>query len=159
MGVTQSWGCELAQDDEARTGMQQSVEAAMVNLGSTLRKSTAHTALGTKQLLAELELGNDDELYTSELREQLASAEAFADGQAGGRGKYLAAAKSMQKRWQLFLAVADIDKATEPSVQMAKQFAVFLFRTRQRRSKIGRLGMGDSIAEMAQYVLAQVCYR
>ena len=29
MGVTQSWGCELAQDDEARTGMQQSVEAEM----------------------------------------------------------------------------------------------------------------------------------
>lgn len=113
-------------------------------LGSALRKSSVHTALGTKQLLSELELRQDDDLYTVELREQLADAEAFADGQAGDRVKYLAAAKAnAQKRWELFLAVADIDSTLEPTPGMAKRFAVFLFKTRQRRSKVGRTGLGE----------------
>ena len=55
------------------------------------------------------------------------------------------------------MAVADIDDMHEPTLEMAKRFAVFLFKTRQRRSKIGRHGLGDSVAEMAQYTLAQVC--
>ena len=68
----------------------------MAQLGSTLRTSSVHKALATKELLSELELGKDEELHTQKLQEQLAEAEAFADRQAGDRVKYLAGGRQSQ---------------------------------------------------------------
>jgi hypothetical protein len=39
---------------------------------------------------------------------------------------------------------------------MVKLFVGFMYTYRQRVSKTGRQGLGDSMAEMAQYILAQV---
>ena len=39
---------------------------------------------------------------------------------------------------------------------MVKLFVGFMYLYRQRPSKVGRKGLGDSMAEMAQYILAQV---
>ena len=48
-----------------------------------------------------MELDADAELHATEMKEMLMAAEAFADGEAGDRTKYMAAGNSMCKRWKL----------------------------------------------------------
>lgn len=62
----------------------------------------------------------------------------------------------MTKRWRLFLALYQYEQVTEPTVEMAKEFTIFMAHVRQRRSSAGREGLGDSVAEAAQKTLAQV---
>ena len=44
------------------------------------------------------------------------------------------------------MAVKGYAKESTPTVEMAKEFTVFLFTTRQRRSLVEREGLGDSAA-------------
>ena len=39
---------------------------------------------------------------------------------------------------------------------MVQNFTAFMYKSRQRASKSGKLGLCDSMAEMAQYIFAQV---
>jgi hypothetical protein len=132
------------------------VAAALAAVGQAVRRSNVHTNLQKQTLLETLELDEDAQANANELKEQLKAAEAFADGEAGDRVKYVAAGRSMLKRWRLCLAIHNIDEAEAPTEAMAKAFTVFLFKCRQKRSLHGREGLGDSMGEMAQYTLAQV---
>ena len=130
--------------------------AAMKELGKALRESAACTSLQKLQIFGALdleeELAEEEELILTEAE----AAAALADGPAGDRKKYLAAAAQMKRRWELFLALYQYEKDAEPSLQMVNQFAAFMFHNRQRRSSKGRKGLGDSVAETAEWVLAQV---
>ena len=143
-------------DDEAAAEAAANVAEALAAVGAALRSSAVHSNLQKQQLLNATELDDDAELHATEMKEMLMAAEAFADGEAGDRTKYMAAGNSMCKRWKLCLTIFDIDEETLPTGSMVKQFTVFLFNCRQRRSVFGRQGLGDSMGEMAQYILAQV---
>ena len=78
-----------------------------------------------------------------------------ADGPSGDKVKYEHAVSSMVKRWKLFLALNDVGEQA-PTLEMVKLFVGFMYTYRQRASKTGRQGLGDCMAEMAQYILAQV---
>ena len=65
----------------------------------------------------------------------------------------------MRKRWELFLAIYVDGVCSEPTLDLVKTFTVFIFKFRQRWSSSGRVGLGDAVAHMAQYVLAQVRVR
>ena len=54
-----------------------------------------------------------------------------------------------------FLALHSIEREQEPTDEMVQSFCGFMYRHGQRASKAGRQGLGDSMAEMAQYILAQ----
>ena len=56
----------------------------------------------------------------------------------------------------LFAAVQNFPKEYEPAVEDMFKSAAFMYSQRQRMSVTGRPGLGDSVAEMAQYTLAQV---
>ena len=43
----------------------------------------------------------------------------------------------------------------QPTLEMVKRFCGWMYKFRQRACKVGRVGLGDSMAEMAQYTLAQ----
>ena len=76
-----------------------------------------------------------------------------AEGEGGNSPKYVQAAKATEKRWLLFMAVKGYAKGSTPTVEMAKEFTVFLFTTRQRRSLVEREGLGDSAALLSRYTL------
>ena len=143
-------------DGEAAAEAAADVAAALATVGRAMRGSSMHSNLQKREMLSALELEDDAEANAEELKEELRAAEAFADGEAGDRVKYMAAGKSMLKRWRLCLAIFNIDEAELPTEAMAKSFTVFLFKCRQKRSVHGREGLGDSMGEMAQYTLAQV---
>ena len=143
-------------DGEAAAEAAADVAAALASVGKAVRGSSVHSNLQKRELLSALELDDDAEVNAEELKAELRAAEAFADGEAGDRVKYMAAGKSMLKRWRLCLAIYNTDETEVPTAAMAKAFTVFLFKCRQRRSVHGREGLGDSMGEMAQYTLAQV---
>ena len=62
----------------------------------------------------------------------------------------------MHKRWLLFLGLHKIGMEREPDLEMAEKFTTFMYKFRQRASSAGKIGLGDSMGEMAQYILAQV---
>ena len=53
----------------------------------------------------------------------------------------------VKRRWKLFLALYDLGEQ-EPTHEMVKLFVGFMYTYRQRTSKTGRQGLGDSMAEM-----------
>ena len=78
-----------------------------------------------------------------------------AEGESGESGKYEKAAQTMENRWLLFTAVAGYSPAQEPTLEMAEEFGVFMFNTRQYRSREDKVGLGDSASLLARYTLAQ----
>ena len=156
MGAAQSKPAHGGVDPDAVAEAAAEIEAALGAVGAAVRSSSLHTNLDKQELLGALELDDDAEANATEIKEMLEAAQAFADGEAGDRVKYIAAGKSMLKRWRLFLTIYDVEEASAPTAELVKAFTVFLFKCRQRRSVHGRQGLGDSMGEMAQYILAQV---
>ena len=130
-------------------------EMADVLASSLAALSTAPT-LRALQLFEDLDMHDEHEVLEHDIAADIASLIARADGAEGDRVKYVAATKSMLKRWMLFVAVHGCGD-NEPDLDMVKHFCGFMFNYRQRASRAGRHGLGDSMAEMAQYILAQVC--
>ena len=140
---------------QASPGMA-SVDAAMAALGDSLKKSSAIPSLAKRTVLEGL--GFDDQKL--ELEEEMAAETLrivqLADGKAGDKPKYVAAVGQQERRWRLFLAVHGYGVDVEPTTEMVREYTGFMYTTRQRASRTGRPGLGDSLAEMAQYILAQV---
>ena len=119
-----------------------------------------HEALGKPtlkvlQVLQELQLAEEAAAVEGEVREMLEAARATAEGEAGDSGKYEKAAVTVENRWRLFLAVQGYSAAMEPTVSMAEEFAAFMFKTRQYRSRADKTGLGDSAVLLARYTLTQ----
>ena len=147
-----------AEDERVMQAARCVADLAMRELGWVVRTSSNRTSLDKLSLLKDI--SEEDEVkLEDDLREELLSVRAFADGEAGDRKKYVAAGKQQMVRWRIFLAVHGIDDTEQPTRDMVKKYAVFMFKTRQRRSMAGKAGLSDSAAEMAQYTLAQVCTR
>lgn len=132
-------------------------EAALLKLGSVLLEPGAGVGkMMNIKLLANLGLHAEQHELEEEIVADCENVVKIASGEAGDRVKYKAAVASMQRRWRVFLAVHGIGDEQEPTDEMVQLFCGFMYRHRQRPSKIGRQGLGDSMAEMAQYILAQV---
>jgi hypothetical protein len=129
--------------------------ASLRELAAALKASGTAPKLQTLQLLGSLGLDDEQDALEAELMNEVVSAVEKADGPAGDRVKYEYAVGSMVRRWQLFLALHKLGEQ-EPTHEMVKLFVGFLYTFRQRSIKTGRQGLGDSMAEMAQYILAQV---
>jgi hypothetical protein len=119
-----------------------------------------HEALGKPMLqrlalLRELELTEQAADLQSVMKEMLAAAQATAEGDAGESKKYEMAALTCENRWRLFLATAGYSLDEEPTLQMAEEFTVFLFKFRQLRSSADKSGLGDSALLLARYTLGQ----
>ena len=131
-------------------------EAALREMGAALAQAGSATALSRAALLGDLELDEQlDALHAAVLKE-LNETEEVAQSAAGDAVKYKAAVQQMLGRWRLFLALNDIEPDEEPTHQMCAKFSAFMYKTRQRAAMSGRQGLSDSVAEMAQYILAQV---
>ena len=81
-------------DGEAAAEAAADVAAALATVGRAMRGSSMHSNLQKREMLSALELEDDAEANAEELKEELRAAEAFADGEAGDRVKYMAAGKS-----------------------------------------------------------------
>ena len=129
--------------------------AALRELGATLKASKNAPKLHTLKVLHGLGLDEEEDELELSMMEELATLVKNADGPAGDQVKYEHAVGSMVKRWKLFLALNDVGEQA-PTLEMVKLFVGFMYTYRQRASKTGRQGLGDSMADMAQYILAQV---
>ena len=129
--------------------------ASLRELAATLMASGTAPKLQTLQFLGDLGLDDEEDALEADVISAVASALEEADGPAGDRTKYEYAVGSMMRRWELFLALYNLG-VQEPTHEMVKLFVGFMYKFRQRSSKTGRQGLGDSMAEMAQYILAQV---
>jgi hypothetical protein len=129
--------------------------AALRELGATLKASTNAPKLHTLKVLHGLGLDEEEDELELSMMEELATLVKNADGPAGDQVKYEHAVGSMVKRWKLFVALYDLGEQA-PTLEMVKLFVGFMYTYRQRASKTGRQGLGDCMAEMAQYILAQV---
>ena len=130
-------------------------EAALEQLAAALKLPGTTTNVASLQLLGELGLDGVQRELEADIVADVANVVAIANGEAGNRVKYKAAVAQMTRRWELFLALHGIDSEQETTHEMVQSFCGFMYRYRQRASKVGRKGLGDSMAEMAQYILAQ----
>ena len=128
---------------------------ALRQAGLALSTSGTTTALQAWQLLKEFGLDDEQQQLEEEITAEVAASLEKAEGEAGDRVKYKAAVKQMTNRWELFRLVHGIGAETEPTLHMVKEFCAFMYKTRQRNSTVGRQGLGDAVAKMAQHVLAQ----
>ena len=133
--------------------------AALVELCAVLEKSELTPALIKRDVYAKLGMFDERSDLDAAIVDDVKNAELLADGSAGDSVKYKAAALQMYKRWELFLAIYVDGACSEPTLELVKAFTVFIFKYRQRWSSSGRVGLGDAVAHMAQYVLAQVRVR
>ena len=123
-------------------------EAALRDVSSAFKNSSLKVPLQAAQLLGGIGLVDEQEDLEEAMRTDVANAAAIADGAAGDAVKYLYAVKSMQRRWDIYVAL--FKRAEEqPSLEMAKEFAAFMYKFRQRASAHGRAGLGDSRARRA----------
>ena len=134
-------------------------QASLRELCSVLESSESTPALVTRNVLSNLGMVDDVQQLDAAMADDVKNAERLADGEAGNSIKYEAAAVQMRNRWELFLAIYVDGVCSEPTLDLVKAFTVFIFKFRQRWSSSGRVGLGDAVAHMAQYVLAQVRVR
>ena len=125
-------------------------------LARAMRHSAELTALARLQLLESMEAPEEHDELLAEITNDIERIKEKAQSSAGERKKYLYAGEQMKKRWVLFAALHNLPNDYTPAVEDMRKFAAFMYTQRQRRSVTGRPGLGDSIAEMAQYTLAQV---
>ena len=146
----------FAGESGSREAMKASDDAAaaLQAMAAATRAAKTLPAVGMRQLFHELGLVEEEEALEAEVLAEVARTMETAEGPAGDRVKYAYAVGQMQRRWQIFLALHDYGE--EPTLDMVKGFTAFMYKFRQRPSKVGRQGLGDSVAEMAQYILAQV---
>ena len=119
-----------------------------------------HEALGKPLLqqlvlLQELDLAEQAADVQAQMKEMLVMARATAEGEAGDSKKYEMAAQTCENRWRLYLAAAGYSLNDEPTLQMAEEFTVFMFKFRQLRSSADKTGLGDSSVLLARYTLGQ----
>ena len=128
--------------------------AALVELCAVLESSEVTPALVKRNVLSNLGMVDDVQELDAAMADDVKNAERLADGEAGNSVKYEAAAVQMRNRWELFLAIYVDGVCSEPTLELVKAFTVFIFKFRQRWSSSGRVGLGDAVAHMAQYVRA-----
>ena len=131
------------------------MEAALQKLAAAFKQPGTTPQVASLQLLGELGLDVVQRELEADIVADVANVIAIANGEAGDRVKYKAAVAQMARRWEIFLALHSIEREQEPTDEMVQSFCGFMYRHRQRASKAGRQGLGDSMAEMAQYILAQ----
>jgi hypothetical protein len=131
-------------------------EAAELAIVELCKSSSLISEKGKINMLTALEQIEARDEHMCSIMEDIEKTVEQAAGEAGENVKYLAACRSMKNRWQLFLAIMNISDNHEPEVSDMFKFNAFLYTHRQRLSLEGRQGVGDSLAEMAQYILAQV---
>jgi hypothetical protein len=111
-----------------------------------VRKAASAVALPVLRklaLLEELDFSDPAEAVQDEIAEMLEAAQATAAGEKGDSHKYEKAALTVAKRWRVFVAVKQYQDK-EPTIGMAKEFAAFMFTTRQYRSREEKTGLSDS---------------
>jgi len=126
----------------------------MAELGQGVRKGGSSGLLHKMAVLKELELEEEASAVSEEIREMLRASKECAEGEAGDSVKYEQAAQVVKKRWLLFLGVRGYADSMQPTKEMVEEFTTFMFTTRQRRSKVGRTGLGDGAPLLARYTLA-----
>ena len=107
------------------------------------------------EVMKELQLAEEAATAETEIREMLEAAKTIAAGERGDSMKYEKAAQTVERRWRLYLAVYGYSANKQPTLEMAQEFAVFMFKTRLYRSREDRMGLGDSAVLLARYTLAQ----
>ena len=132
-------------------------EAALRELAAVLSKAETMLPLAALRVLGELACTDEHDELEAEVREDIAAMLAKAAGDAGDPVKYKAAVEQWVRRWHVFTALYDLAENVEPTDELAQLFTGFMYKNRQRSSRSGRQGLGDSMAEMAQHILAQVC--
>ena len=130
-------------------------EAALQKIADALKQPGTTAKVASLQLLGELGLDAVEREFKDDIILDVANVISVANGEAGDRVKYKAAVAQAARRWELFLAVYGIDREQEPTDEMVQSFVGFMYLYRQRASRTGRQGLGDSVAEMAQYILPQ----
>ena len=115
-------------------------------VGAAVVNSSNASSLMKISHLQSLELWGEAEALQEEVVEMLEATKAYAEGSAGDSHKYMAAAEVVKGRWLLFQAVQGYlaIEACCPTIEMVERFTVFMGTTRQKRSREGRLGLGDS---------------
>ena len=126
----------------------------MAELGQGVRKGGSCGLLHKMAVLKELELEEEASAVSEEIQEMLTASKECAEGKAGDSVKYEQAAQVVKKRWLLFLGVQGYADSMQPTKEMVEEFTTFMFTTRQRRSKVGRTGLGDGAPLLARYTLA-----
>ena len=138
----------------AAAAKMEEARAALSTLSMVMKESEA-PRLRTLQLFDDLGLADEHEELEAAIVSTVDNVIAVAEGAAGDRVKYAAACKQMLRRWRVFIALMHVSDEEEPTIAMVKQFCGFMYKFRQRRSSAGRQGLGDAVAEMAQYTLGK----
>ena len=150
--------CVLPTAGQSRSAaMALAAEAALRELAAVLAKSETMQPLAALRVLGELACTDEHDALEAELRDDIAAMLAKAAGDAGDPVKYKAAVEQWVRRWHVFTALYDLAENVEPTNELVQLFTGFMYKNRQRSSRSGRQGLGDSMAEMAQHILAQVC--
>ena len=131
-------------------------EAAELALVELFKSSSLMTEKSKVDLFSALEHDEARDQVVLSFIDDIEKTVELAASDAGERVKYLAACRSMKNRWEVFLALMMMPDDQEPVVVDMAKFNAFMYTHRQTRSLAGREGLGDSVAEMAQYILAQV---
>ena len=127
---------------------------ALVAVGAAMRVSTSLTPLHKLDMLNELELDTEATELSAETRGELEMLKTFAEGEAGDSFKYQNAAGLTRRRWETFLSLYQMSDIKEPTTEMVRQFAVFLYKKRLKRSRVDREGLGDSAEVLTRFTLA-----
>lgn len=139
-----------AQGEQLHAMASQALEA----VGAAMRVSTSLTPLQKLDILKEFELDAEATELSAEIRGELDMLQTFAEGEAGDSFKYRNAAGLTRRRWEVFLSLYEMTDIKEPTIEMARQFAVFLYKKRLKRSRIDREGLGDSAEVLTRFTLA-----
>lgn len=136
--------------------LQEAAAAAMGEVAAELSRGSRMPALAARELLHALDLNEEQMLLDAGVVAAVKRLAEHAQGEAGDEVKYKQATQQMLRRWNLFLLVHGLTEKDEPTLEMMDLFDAFMYQFRQRGSSAGKGGLGDSVAEMAQYILAQV---
>ena len=144
-------------ESEGRTEKATHVSARAYGISGIMHDALAQPALKRIQVLKEMDAEEEAAAMEREAREMLEAAKAGAEGEAGDSPKYEKAALQVENRWRLFKLLMKplAEEEFQPTLETMKEFAVFMFTTRQNRSREERSGLGDSAVLLARYTLAQ----
>ena len=134
------------------------MESILAELGASLRDSTHLTGAQKLLIFETFDLDEEMQQLEMDMQTELVSGVALAEGEAGDAKKYQYLVKQMTNRWLLFLELERVEKPPSEAalLELMPTFTSYMFHFRQQRSRSGRQGLGDQVAEAAQKVLAQV---
>ena len=130
----------------------------MTDLGKSLRGSTKMTSVQKAVVFQTYDLDEELEQLEMEMQDELLAGVALAESEAGDSQKYKTIVDQMTTRWKLFLVMQPEEKQlTEATLlELMPKYASYMFHFRQRRSRVGRQGLGDEVSQASQKVLVQV---